>query len=479
MNKQNNSRYSRAMLSTFPISFCSSVFLPIRQQRTITLRGPAVLISRSSPEAPELAYKLIVLSQNTRPFSIGKHYANLSGLKISFPDSQTRDSFLAAAHASIRHTSVGIDRYTAYHELGRGAAGIVFLVKRRSDGKRFAMKTIAKTDAYISDSRLANLISERTALAEAAQRRSPFIIKLVDAIETDQQLCFVTELAEYGDLRGVLERVEKRHLSEGASRILFAEALMGLEESHRMGFLFRDMKLGNLLLNKNGHLKMADFGLAKRMQVEYEGTSVSSVSSNDGSEEEEPFRLVGRTTSFVGTRRYMSPEHLSGSWKRKRGYGAPADVWALGVALYVMLTGEYPFGRGLSSRDTASMFYSISNEELRFPKWVGKEVRLLLEGMLDRDASERLELGAIKEHAWMNGIDWDALRCKAKEDAVQEKVLEELREEGILIESKQESSGSSDERCRLGSSISSGYSSTAVTGLDRMELVGFGYTDWV
>lgn len=375
-----------------------------------------------------------------------------------------------------------MDRYTVHQELGHGAVGTVYLVRRRSDGKRFAMKTIAKTDAYMSDSRLESLVSERTALAEAAQRGSPFIVRLVDAFETDRQLCFVTELAEYGDLQGVLERVGKRRLSEGTARILFAEALMGLEESHRMGFLFRDMKPGNLLLNRNGHVKVADFGLAKRMQVEYDGTSASSVSSSDGSEDDEPFRLVGRTTSFVGTRRYMSPEHLSGGLRRKRGYGAPADVWALGVTLYVLLTGEFPFGRGLWSRDTASMFHAINNEELRFPGWVGKEARSLLEGMLERDALERLELDEIKGHVWMKEIDWDVLRCNAEEETAQELVLEELGREGVLLGAEEEDTECNVEGCSVGSSISCRSSGTcrnsSVGDLDRLQLVGFGYTNW-
>lgn len=349
----------------------------------------------------------------------------------------------------------------------------------------FAMKCVSKADAFFSESRLANLVAERIALGEAASRRSAFIVRLVDAFETAAHLCFITELGHFGDLSDVLRQMQKESFNEQVAKKLFAEIVLGLEESHRMGYLYRDMKLANLLLNKFGHIRLADFGLAKKVDVQYEGSSMTS-GSESGSEitssedEDEPFRLVGRTKSFVGTRRYMSPEHLRGGHHMERGYGAPADVWAIGVTLYIMMTGMYPFGRDVSSRNSAAMFNAIQKEEIVFPSWLSQEAVSMLKGLLERDSLERFDITEIKEHTWMKDIDWEQLKFDSMNDVPQMDVLSVLRENEVKLV---ELAVAEREQVIPNADLFSSLSGSSIDGskrrkkgvLDGYGLLGFGY----
>lgn len=364
----------------------------------------------------------------------------------------------------------------------------MYLVERKRDRALFAMKAIPKADAFSSDSRLSNLVAERVALAEASDAHSSFIIRLVDAFETHAYLCFVTHLASFGDLSDILVRMPDGKFSEHLARSIFAEIVLGLEESHRMGYLYRDMKLANLLVLGSGHLKLGDLGLAKKVEktVDYtvdSGSEITSSSSSSSSEDDddEPFRLIGRTKSFVGTRRYMAPELLQTRKTRHVGYGAPADVWAMGVTLYIMLTGKYPFARDASSRDHASMYYAIENEEIEFPEWLSSEAVSMLRGLLERDALERFELREIKSHAWMKGVDWEQVKFDAANDVPQEELVALLREQGLRPKEELISGG---EKAAAGGQLFSSLSADSCEVLARrrkgvmesFNLLGFGYS---
>lgn len=366
-------------------------------------------------------------------------------------------------------------------EIGHGASGVVYLVRRKYDRALFALKTIIKVDVFSSESSFSNLVNERIALAEAARRHSPFIVRLVDAFETPGHLCFVTELGSFGDLKHVFAKLPDNLVPEAISKKLFAEMVLGLEDTHRMGYLYRDLKLGNMLLNQAGHVRLADFGLVKRLEVELEGSCPSSESDTD-EECDEKFRLVGRTSSFVGTRRYMSPEHFNWGHGANRGYGAPADVWALGVSLYLMLVGNYPFGRYVSPKDSPAMFDAIRSEEIVYPSWMGEEAVGMLKGLLERDVLKRFNIEEIKSHPWMKSIDWNQVQADSADNIAQEDVLALMRESGVRkVEEQNELEDSSqyeDNFSLVSSSVSD--LSTKLSPWSRkpapdMGLVGFGY----
>lgn len=103
-------------------------------------------------------------------------------------------------------------RYSVLREIGSGAEGVVYLVRRHADSKLFAVKTVSKLDIFSSAPCQANLIAERVALGEAVAGNSAFIVRLVDAFETKDKFCFVTEFALYGDLRNILRRMPEKRI---------------------------------------------------------------------------------------------------------------------------------------------------------------------------------------------------------------------------------------------------------------------------
>lgn len=363
------------------------------------------------------------------------------------------------------------------------------------------MKAIPKEEAFFSPSRLSHLVAERVALSAATHSNSCFLIRLIDAFETPSHLCFVTDLAAYGDLAHILRQSADAKFDEHLARTLFSEILLALEETHRLGYLYRDMKLDNLLINEAGHIRLADFGLVKKVDlVGYDGSvitpssppsmsctsdsgSVLTCSSSEDSDDYDgPVKLIGRTNSFVGTRRYFSPEHLRGGQNMRRGYGAPADVWAMGVTLYIMLTGQYPFGRNISSKNTKGMFNAIRNEEIKYPEWLSENAVSMLKGMLNRDSSKRFNIETIKAHPWMSSFNWDQLSFDSADNVPRVDVLEALRN----VNSKR----FQDDSIESSKTISDAASFSSLSGdnsdglkrkkkgpMDGYELLGFGYAN--
>ena len=154
-------------------------------------------------------------------------------------------------------------------------------------------------------------------------------------------------------------------------RFYGAEIACALGYLHSNGIIYRDLKLENLLLDCDGHIKVADMGLVKE-----------GVKGED------------KTRTFCGTPEYLAPELLQES-----DYGGAVDWWALGCVMYEMLTGQLPF----YSRDQTKLFTAIMREKLKLPSSLKAEAKSVLSGLLSKDPKERLGAGPgdwqeIKEH---------------------------------------------------------------------------------
>lgn len=320
-------------------------------------------------------------------------------------------------------------------------------------------------------------MSERTALARAAACRSTFIVRLIDAFETKDRLHLVTELAALGDLQSFLRHLPKRRLPQPTARLIFAELILALAELHGLGLLYRDMNPSNILLSSTGHVRLAGLGLSKhvldpqassstmslsrvtsfssdasgvpsspftpcemaqiRTQSFKSRTSIESSSStctlsditsdleNEACSNNTSYSLpstnkpstpLARAKSFVGMRHYMSPEHLGAGHGGHGSYGSKADVWALGVTLFEMLTGRHPFARAIRTGDATALFSAIDEAHVEMPTWLGAEVTDLLRGMLEKDEEQRLDIEGIMEHEWLNDIEWVEIERAASRD---------------------------------------------------------------
>lgn len=177
----------------------------------------------------------------------------------------------------------------------------------------------------------------------------------------------------------------ERIFPEDRTRFYGAEIISALGYLHSQNIIYRDLKLENLLLDKDGHIKIADFGLCKE-EISY-----------------------GRTTkTFCGTPEYLAPEVLEDN-----DYGRAVDWWGTGVVMYEMICGRLPF----YNRDHDVLFTLILLEEVKFPRSISPEARSLLSGLLIKQPDKRLGGGPddyrdIQAHPFFACINWSDLLLK-------------------------------------------------------------------
>ncbi|XP_066426051.1 RAC-beta serine/threonine-protein kinase isoform X1 [Molothrus aeneus] len=257
--------------------------------------------------------------------------------------------------------------------LGKGTFGKVILVREKASGRCYAMKILRK-EVVIAKDEVAHTVTESRVLQSS---RHPFLTALKYAFQTSDRLCFVMEYANGGELFFHLSR--ERVFPEPRARFYGAEIVSALEYLHSRDVVYRDIKLENLMLDKDGHIKITDFGLCKEGVTD--GTTMRT---------------------FCGTPEYLAPEVLEDN-----DYGRAVDWWGLGVVMYEMLCGRLPF----YNQDHERLFELILLEELRFPRSLGPESRSLLAGLLKKDPKQRLGGGPgdareVMEHRFFAGIDW-------------------------------------------------------------------------
>lgn len=307
--------------------------------------------------------------------------------------------------------------------IGKGAFGEVILVKHKTNEQYYAMKKLRKAD-MLRKEQVNHAWSERHVLVAADHE---FVCKLCFSFQSKDYLYLVMEYLPGGDLMTLL--IEKDTLTEHDARFYIAEMIVAIDTIHRLGFIHRDIKPDNLLIDKSGHLKLSDFGLCKSFNVNdidvlsptncTTGNNNSSNNSNNGAqstlnelsmtERAAQWRQNARKQAFstVGTPDYISCEILL-----KRGYNKECDYWSLGVVLYEMLVGYPPF----YAEDALKTCRKILNwrETLRFPdeanlSWEAKD---LIQSLI---CDPRYRLGSalgiddFKDHPFFKHIDWNNL----------------------------------------------------------------------
>jgi serine/threonine protein kinase len=206
----------------------------------------------------------------------------------------------------------------------------------------------------------------------------PFIIKLYQTYKDKDRLYFLLEPSLGGDLFSVLR--EKTLFDESAARFYAACVISAFEYMHSKNIVYRDLKPENLLIDREGYLKVTDFGFAKDISG-------------------------GRTWTLCGTPDYLAPEIVAG-----KGHGKGVDWWTVGVFIYEMLASYAPF----YDEDPMKTYEKIVHGDIAFPSHFSKEAIHLIKKLLHRKPVKRLGVtkgGAksIKKHAWFKGFDWDAL----------------------------------------------------------------------
>lgn len=269
--------------------------------------------------------------------------------------------------------------------LGRGNFGRVHLARNESNHKElFALKVLGRH--FIVQNGWEVLVeNERNAMLElAGLTKSPFLIMLYNSFSDKKNIYLLLELCEGGDLYNLLRITKTNRFSETVAQFYMACVVLGLEAMHSREICYRDLKPENLMISRNGYVKVADFGLAKKTL---------------------------RTFTVCGTPDYMAPEVIL-----SRGHGMPVDWWAIGVLLYEMLTAITPFFGNEAMEIYENVLAHETVDDIEFPPDVaiGEPAMDLMRELMHPKKNKRLGIRfpgvkGIKAHAFFVGFDWQSM----------------------------------------------------------------------
>lgn len=262
--------------------------------------------------------------------------------------------------------------YEQLRTLGTGSFGRVRLVKHKTTGKFYAMKMLWKS-VVIQLKQVQHILNENSVLDEI---NHPFLVNLVSHFQDKDRLYLVLELVEGGELFYYLRKAGR--FSTSQAKFFAAEVILAMEYMHSLDIVYRDLKPENILLDTDGHVKVTDFGFAKRVK--------------------------DKTWTFCGTPEYVAPEIIL-----TKGHGKPVDWWAIGVLIYEMLAGYTPF----YDDDPLKLYEKIVYGKVLFPEGFDPDAKDLIRRLLTADLTKRIGnlkagVAEIKRHRWFRDINWDA-----------------------------------------------------------------------
>ena len=285
--------------------------------------------------------------------------------------------------------------YQSLNIIGKGSFGEVHVCKNKKTNEIVAIKKIKKS-LLIEKNQLKNIRNEQFFLKKI---KSNWIINLKASFQEGDYLYLIMEFLQGGDLLSLL--IQKEILSEEESKFYLCEIILAIETLHNLDCIHRDIKPNNILIDKNGHIKLTDFGLAKISDnLLNEDININNNDNNDNKHR--------RNYSYVGTCLYTAPEVLL-----KKEYGKEIDWWSLGVIFYEMIYGYCPFiGKYFKEVHSKVLNY---NNYLIFPdkynisdnaKDLIKKLITNSDNRLGKNGSEE-----IKSHPFFKGINWNKIKC--------------------------------------------------------------------
>ncbi|KAG9353229.1 hypothetical protein JZ751_017805 [Albula glossodonta] len=336
---------------------------------------------------------------------------------------------------------LGIENFVLHKVLGKGSFGKVMLAELKGHNQFFAVKALKKDVVLMDDDVECTMVEKRvlalawenpflthlystfqtktkvtsfpflpppystfqtkvtsfpflTHLYSTFQTKTkvtsfPFLTHLYSTFQTKEHLFFVMEYLNGGDLMFHIQ--DKGRFDLLRATFYAAEIVCGLQFLHSKGIIYRDLKLDNVMLDRDGHIKIADFGMCKE-------------------------NMIGenRATTFCGTPDYIAPEILLG-----QKYTFSVDWWSFGVLVFEMLIGQSPF----HGDDEDELFESIRMDTPHYPRWITKEAKDLLEKLFERDPTHRLGvIGNLRAHPFFKNISWPALERREVEPPFKPKV---------------------------------------------------------
>lgn len=287
---------------------------------------------------------------------------------------------------------IGLDHFNFLAVLGKGNFGKVMLAETKATKQLYAIKVLKK-EFIIEHDEVESIRSEKRVLLIANKERHPFLINLHACFQTETRVYFVMEYISGGDL---MLHIQRGQFGTKRAQFYAAEVCLALKYFHENGVIYRDLKLDNIMLTLDGHIKVADYGLCK-----------------------EDMWYGSTTSTFCGTPEFMAPEVSSalhcvshyanqGQILLDKKYGRAVDWWAFGVLIYQMLLQQSPF-RG---EDEDEIYDAILADEPLYPIHMPRDSVSILQKLLTREPDQRLGSGPtdaqeIMSQPFFRNINWD------------------------------------------------------------------------
>jgi len=256
--------------------------------------------------------------------------------------------------------------------LGTGTFGRVRLVQHKETAKYYALKILKKSE-IIRLKQVDHIKSEVSLLKEISH---PFVVNLMGHFQDERKLYMVLEYVAGGELFSHLRR--EGRFTDDHGRYYAAEIVLAFAYMHSLNVVYRDLKPENLLISPTGHMKITDFGFAKKIE--------------------------DKTWTLCGTPEYLAPEII-----QSKGHGKAVDWWALGILCFEMLAGYPPF----YDENPFGIYQKILQGKVEFPRQFDQKAKDIIKRLLTNAKDKRLgnmKKGAddIKNHKWFAKTDWDA-----------------------------------------------------------------------
>ncbi|XP_052783688.1 cAMP-dependent protein kinase catalytic subunit PRKX-like isoform X2 [Mya arenaria] len=277
--------------------------------------------------------------------------------------------------------------YEILSTIGTGTFGRVVLVRNRETRNYFALKVMAVTEV-IRLKQIEHVKNEKEILSSISH---PFIVNMLWANHDEAFLYMLMEYVPGGEVFSYLRNYGR--FSNSMANFFASEIVSALEYLHSRSIVYRDLKPENLLLDRDGHLKITDFGFAKK--------------------------LLDRTWTLCGTPEYLAPEIIL-----SKGYNKAVDWWALGILLYEMIVGFPPF----FDDQPFGIYEKILAGKIDWPRHIDPVAKDLIKKLLVPDRTKRLgnmKNGAedIKKHKWFKSVDWEDVLNRKLTPVIKPKVL--------------------------------------------------------